>query len=205
VALALILGYLIGGIPTGIIVCRAIAGVDPRSLGSGSMGATNVSRVVGKKWAAVVLILDTLKGLLPILVLARLLAPPDYSLTLLHSDQEILVRIALAFGAVIGHVWTPYASFRGGKGIATGAGAVLALDPPAMVLAVGVWILLFALFRRVSVASLGGAVAVPLTMIFLGGRPQLFVWAAVVLCMLLIFTHRENIHRLLTGREKPIA
>lgn len=194
--LAAIIGYLIGGIPTGILVCRAVAGVDPRTLGSGSSGATNVSRAIGKKWAIVVLLLDALKGFLPVFLLAPLLGAPD---------QSNLVRIALALGCVSGHVWTPYARFHGGKGIATAAGAVLALDPVALSVAFAVWTLLFLLFKRVSLASIAAAVTVPMTMLILGERPPEYIAMSIILALLLVYTHRENIQRLLSGREKPIG
>ncbi len=108
-------GYLIGGLPTGILLCRAIKGVDPRSIGSGSSGATNVSRVLGKKWALVVLVIDALKGFLPVEFLAPLLAPQHLA----------LAGVLMTVGVIAGHVWTPYALFRGGKGVATAAGALL--------------------------------------------------------------------------------
>jgi glycerol-3-phosphate acyltransferase PlsY len=196
IALALVVGYLIGGIPTGIWICRAVAGVDPRTLGSGSSGATNVSRTIGKKWAIVVLLLDVLKGFLPVFFLAPLFGP---------EEQVELTRVAMALGTVAGHVWTPYASFHGGKGIATAAGAMLALDTLATLVALAIWVLIYVLFRRVSLASLAGAITVPIAVLLLGDRPPELLAASIVLTLFLIFTHRENIQRLLSGRERPIA
>ena len=131
--LVLLAGYLIGGLPTGILFCRAIKGVDPRSIGSGSSGATNVSRVLGKKWALVVLFIDALKGYLPVKFLAPLLSPEHFA----------LASVLMTIGVIAGHVWTPYASFRGGKGVATAAGALLALQPLAVVIALAVWLARF--------------------------------------------------------------
>ncbi len=194
--LAAVIGYLVGGIPTGIWITRAVKRVDPRAIGSGSSGATNVSRILGRKWAILVLILDALKGLLPVVFIAPLLAA---------SDPVTQTKVAMSVAAVLGHVFTPYASFRGGKGVATGAGVMLALDPAAVGLALGVWLLVFLPFRRVSIASLAAAIMLPIAMAILGNRPAELYAAAIALCLLLIFTHRENIQRLLTGREKPIA
>ncbi len=193
---ALVAGYLIGGVPTGILISRAVAGVDPRTLGSGSSGATNVSRAIGKKWAVTVLLLDILKGFLPVFFLAPLLG---------STAAVELTRVLMALGVVAGHVWTPYASFRGGKGVAAGAGALLALDPIALLTALAAWLVIFGLFRRVSLASLIAAVAAPLAMVALGGRPKELVAGAILIALFLVFTHRENIARLMTGRERPVA
>lgn len=194
--LAAVAGYLIGGIPTGILIARAVKGVDPRDVGSGSSGATNVSRVLGRNWAMVVLLLDVAKGVLPVVLIAPLLA---------QGDQLITTKVIAALSAVVGHVFTPYAKFRGGKGVATGAGAMLALDPIAVGIALLIWLLVFWPFRRVSIASLTAAIAVPLIMAILGGRPLILFGSAASLCLFLIYTHRANIQRLLAGREKPIV
>ena len=113
VYLAALIGYLVGGIPTGIWLSKLIAGKDPRASGSGSSGATNVSRVLGKKWGIVVLLLDALKGFAPVFWLAPLI----------FSENLVEVKIVIACTAVMGHVFTPYAKFKGGKGVATAAGA----------------------------------------------------------------------------------
>ena len=196
VVFAAIIGFLIGGIPTGILISRAISGVDPRGVGSGSSGATNVSRVIGKKWAIVVLLLDALKGFLPVKLLAPLLA---------GHEGLILLEVVLALSTVAGHVWTPYARFRGGKGVATSAGAILALDAFALIVALAIWLILFLVFRRVSVASLSAAITVPVAMTLMGGRPPLVVAAASVLALLLLFTHRDNIRRMMSGNEQRFA
>ena len=194
--LAVVIGYLIGGIPTGIWIGRAVKGVDPRTVGSGSSGATNVSRLLGKQWAVVVLLLDALKGFLPVLFVASLLS---------DGTDATNIRVATAIGAVIGHVFTPYANFRGGKGIATAAGAMLALDPKAVAIALVVWLLVFVPFRRVSVASLCAALSLPIAIMVLGNRPTSIQVASIILCLFLVFTHRQNIQRLIAGREKPIV
>jgi acyl phosphate:glycerol-3-phosphate acyltransferase len=195
IVLALVIGYLIGGIPTGIVVCRLATGVDPRGFGSGSMGATNVSRVAGKKWAIFVLLVDALKGFLPVKVLAPILASPA-------PESAVLCSIAMTIGLVAGHVWTPYAKFRGGKGVATTTGAMLALDSFAVLIALAVWFFVFLMFRYVSLASVVAAITLPVTMLLLHDQPVEYRIFAVVLGSFIIFTHRANIRRLLKGEEK---
>jgi acyl phosphate:glycerol-3-phosphate acyltransferase len=189
--LAPVAGYLIGGLPTGILLCRAIKGVDPRSIGSGSSGATNVSRVLGKKWALFVLLIDALKGFLPVRFLAPLLAPQHLA----------LAGVLLTVGVIAGHVWTPYASFRGGKGVATAAGALLALEPFAVLIALAVWILVFLPLRYVSLASLCGALALAVSMWLLPHCPLEYRLIALVIAAFIFYTHRANIGRLLRHEE----
>jgi acyl phosphate:glycerol-3-phosphate acyltransferase len=190
-----ILGYLIGGLPTGIWVCRLVKGVDPRSVGSGSSGATNVARVLGKKWAALVLIIDGLKGFLPVKFLAPVLVGPE---------NIVAAHLLMAASVVIGHVWTPYARFRGGKGVAAAAGAMLAIDSVSVLIAGGVWIILFAIFHVVSLASVLAAVALPLAMISIGQPDPAYRITAAILAAFIIFTHRSNIARLLKREENPL-
>jgi glycerol-3-phosphate acyltransferase PlsY len=192
ILLALAAGYLIGGIPTGILISRAVAGIDPRETGSHSSGATNVSRVIGKKWAALVLILDGLKGFVPVAVLSRLSG---------GSGAELATLTGLGLGAVAGHIWTPYARFRGGKGVATAAGVLVYLEPRAIGLAIIVWIVLFVAFRIVSLASLCAAVSVPIVMLWPLDSARPLVVSGSGIAVLLLFSHRDNVRRLVAGRE----
>ncbi len=186
------MGYLIGGIPTGIWLTKAIAGQDPRAVGSGSSGATNVSRVLGKKWGVVVLLLDGLKGFLPVALIAPLVWP----------HQATQAQAFMACGAVAGHVFTPYARFRGGKGVATAGGAMAAVHGMALLMALGVWILAFVASRRVSLSSMCAAAAFPLLMYVGEERPEMTeVMSGIVLALFLFYTHRENIQRLINGTE----
>ena len=194
VLLCLIIGYLIGGLPTGLLFCRIVKGVDPRTTGSGSTGATNVSRVLGKGWAAVVLLVDILKGFLPTYFLPSVLC----------ADCLIAGTLAIAAGVVIGHVWTPYAGFRGGKGVATVTGAMIAMNALAVLVSGGVWLLFFLPFRIVSLSSIMAAVSLPIGMLVLGGRPAAYVAGAAVMSAFILFTHRRNIGRLLKGEEKRL-
>lgn len=191
-ALVFILGFVIGGMPTGIIICRAVKGVDPRGQGSGSMGATNVSRILGKPWAAVVLLIDILKGFLPVFVIAPLLAP---------TDGVFLTEALLATGLVSGHVWTPYAGFRGGKGVGTAAGVMIAISPAAVLLAFGLWLVVFALVRIVSLASIIASLSLPVMVWVWGRQPRPYIVLAAVFALFIAFTHRQNIRRLMRGEE----
>ena len=195
--LSLVLGYLIGGIPTGILVCRLVRGVDPRAFGSGSMGATNVSRVAGKGWAVFVLFVDAAKGFLPVKFLAPVLALPT-------DEVRIACCLAMTVGLVAGHVWTPYARFRGGKGVATTTGAMLALDPFSVLIALAVWFIVFLLLRYVSLASIVAAVVFPVTMFVLHDQPLAYRVAGAILGAFIVFTHRSNIRRLAKGEEKRL-
>ena len=193
--LCLVAGFFIGGIPTGILVCRLVKGIDPRAFGSGSMGATNVARVAGKGWAAFVLMVDAAKGFLPVKFLVPVLTAPDPHIV-------TACNLVMALGLVAGHVWTPYAHFRGGKGVATATGAMLALDAFSVLIALAVWFIVFLLFRYVSLASMIAAIAFPVTMFLLHEQPLAYELAAIVIAVLIIFTHRANIRRLVKGEEK---
>ena len=190
--LAALIGYVIGGIPTGIWISKLVAGKDPRAVGSGSSGATNVSRVLGKKWGIVVLLVDALKGFAPVYWLAPLIFTED-----LQGAQVIM-----ACCAVMGHVFTPYANFKGGKGVATAAGAMAAVDPLALLFSLGAWVVVFVVTRRVSPASILAAIAFPVLMWRLhDGVPLIRVLGGVVIAVFLIYTHRQNILRLFQGSE----
>jgi acyl phosphate:glycerol-3-phosphate acyltransferase len=184
-------GYLIGGIPFGIMIARLIKGVDPRTIGSGGMGATNVSRVLGKKWGIVVLLFDAAKGYLPVIYLSPMISPEDPSLG----------GVVIAVAAMAGHVWTPYAGFRGGKGVATAAGAMLAIDPVALAFSLGVWVLTMIIFRYVSLASVMAAVMFPLIAWRIERDLSPVVCGSFLIACFLIYTHRNNFKRILAGSE----
>jgi glycerol-3-phosphate acyltransferase PlsY len=191
---ALVCGYLIGALPTGVIVCRVVRGTDPRSVGSGSTGATNVTRILGRKWGAFVLVLDVLKGYLPVALIAPALVPPE---------RLSLGIVLVGAAAVIGHVWTIFGKFRGGKGVGTMTGVLLALDWQLVLICLAIWLIVFLLFRIVSLASLVAAAAFP-TLLWLSGSrtPELRI-ASVFFALFIFYTHRQNIGRLLSGKELP--
>lgn len=191
--------YLFGSIPWGLIIgkCR---GVDIRREGSGNIGATNVVRVVGKKWGILCFILDFLKGFLPVSIVASLTLGTNQAVS---PGWEPAIA---AIGAFSGHVWSVYLGFKGGKGVATGAGAVLALAPLSVLCAAVLWAVFFFAFRYVSLASLAAAASLPITAILfrqLGvsrvAVPDLLLLTAIAI--LAIARHRSNIRRLLNGTE----
>jgi acyl phosphate:glycerol-3-phosphate acyltransferase len=199
-AAAAILGYLLGSCPTGLLISRA-RGVDIREHGSGNIGATNVLRVMGKRWGYLVFALDALKGFAAVrlaLVLASFLNP--------GGPYRDLVGIAGGLAAILGHTFPVWLRFRGGKGVATSAGVLLGLMPIAVVSVFLVWLVLFKLTRYVSVASIGAAFALP---IFVAVYLRIKMVAgesllpfSILIAGVVIWRHRANIQRLLHGNEQ---
>lgn len=198
---AVLLSYLLGSIPTSYLLVRLIKKVDIRNYGSGNVGATNVYRVAGKLPALAALLGDIVKGTLAVTLLAQL-----FGLTRL--PQSGLWQTILGLAVVCGHNWPLFLRFRGGKGVAATLGVYLGLYWPVFLWAAAAWILLLALFRRVSVGSLGLAVSAPL---YFGlGRvwgldiPGSHFVLSIVLGVLIIVRHHENIRRLVKGEEERI-
>jgi glycerol-3-phosphate acyltransferase PlsY len=181
-----IFAYLLGSLSFAILLSRLAGGPDPRASGSGNPGATNMLRVAGKRLAIFTLIGDLLKGLLPIL-LADLLG--------FNLQQQAWIGLA----AVIGHLYPVYFNFRGGKGVATAAGMLLGLYPPAAMLAVSAWALVFVLTRTSSLAAL---IATPLTLPLLAWQQPAALLPVCVLTGLIVWRHRGNLRDLFAGRER---
>jgi glycerol-3-phosphate acyltransferase PlsY len=181
-----ILAYLLGSLSFAILLSQLAGGPDPRASGSGNPGATNMLRVAGKKLAVMTLIGDLCKGLLPILI-AKLLG--------LSLHQQAWIGLA----AVVGHLYPLYFRFRGGKGVATAAGMLLGLYPPAALLALAAWALIFLLTRTSSLASL---IATPLTLPLLAWQQPAALLPACVLTALIVWRHRRNLRDLFAGRER---
>jgi acyl phosphate:glycerol-3-phosphate acyltransferase len=179
--------YLCGSIPFGLLIARAASGKDVRTVGSGNIGATNVARAAGKSAAIATLVLDALKGLVPVLLAARSpQAPP-------------LLAPACAVSAVVGHCFPPWLGFRGGKGVATGLGVSLALAPWAALAGAATWLVLFKLFRISSIGSLAGMAVALAAAALTASRPALIGLAGV--SMLILIRHQANIRRLLRRQE----
>lgn len=178
--------YLLGSLSFAILLSRLAGGPDPRASGSGNPGATNMLRVAGKRLAIFTLVGDLLKGLLPIL-LADLLG--------FNLQQQAWIGLA----AVIGHLYPVYFNFRGGKGVATAAGMLLGLYPPAALLAVAAWALVFVLTRTSSLAAL---IATPLTLPLLAWQQPAALLPVCVLTGLIVWRHRGNLRDLFAGRER---
>lgn len=202
--LILLLSYLLGSIPTGILAGRIAAGLDIRQHGSGNAGATNVYRVLGLKWAVAVALFDVAKGTAAALLGSRIDLGGG---SLLSAD---LTRLCAGGAAVAGHVWTVFAGFKGGKGVATAVGALLGIAPAAIGAALGVWVILLFTVRIMSVASLGAAAVLPFAVWIWQGSPDggtshELLWASVVMAAFIFFTHRSNIARLLRGEERTLS
>lgn len=207
-ALAVIPAYMLGSIPFGIIISKA-KGKDLRSIGSGNIGATNVARALGRRWAYFCFVLDVLKGLIPMLAVKAIIKSPDLTPGLL--TLWLLVGCA----SICGHVFPIYLKFKGGKGVATSLGVALGLWPYYTVcasLVFVIWILVVLLSRYVSLASIIASIAFPLILVlaialkpgwdFANLWPLLITATAIPL--MVIIRHRENIKRLLAGTESKV-
>jgi acyl phosphate:glycerol-3-phosphate acyltransferase len=193
--------YLLGSIPTGYLVARA-RGVDIRSVGSGNIGATNVFRILGTTAGILVLLADAAKGWLAVWFVAKVFAGWEH----VAADSTALLWFKLGAGvaAILGHNYTCWLRFKGGKGIATSAGVLVGLVPLALLVVLGVWIVVFALSRYVSLASICAAAALPFVTWLLGGSYTL-VGVLAALAALAIYKHKSNIKRLLNGTENRIG
>lgn len=188
-----LVAYLLGSIPTGYLWGRA-RGVDIRTVGSGNIGATNVMRALGKGPGIAVLVLDALKGWVPVYMAPRLLPELD----------SVALQIVTCVAVVAGHNWTFWLGFRGGKGIATSAGALLAFLPGPLLCALGVWVVVFVVGRYVSLASICAAAVMPPATWWMTRDGSLTIFTAV-LAMVAIYKHRSNIQRLLAGTENRVG
>jgi glycerol-3-phosphate acyltransferase PlsY len=199
ILLIVFLSYLAGSIPTAIIASRIVMNDDIRNHGSKNAGATNVYRVMGWKPALVVVLIDVGKGVLATLILSRLRIDAV-------ALDPLLVRLLAGSASIVGHVWTVFAGFKGGKGVGTAAGVFLGLAPLPVLAALVVWLGLVFSTRIVSVSSLAAAVTLP-TALWIQKRffdpriPGFLLWITIALAVLIVFTHRSNIKRLVRGEE----
>ncbi|MFA5625951.1 MAG: glycerol-3-phosphate 1-O-acyltransferase PlsY [Thiohalomonadaceae bacterium] len=183
--------YLLGSLSTAIILCRLLGLPDPRSQGSGNPGATNILRFGGKKLAALTLVGDLAKGLIPVLIAKAL-----------DADANILAAVAMA--AFLGHLYPIFFGFKGGKGVATAVGVLLGLSWPVALAALLTWLTMAAIFRISSLAAITAAVLSPFYMAWLDGRLP-FIAMSLLMSLFLLWRHRSNIQRILRGEEKKIA
>jgi len=190
----MLVSYVAGSIPVGVLVARVAGGTDPRTIGSGRTGGTNALRALGRKWATVVVLGDLAKGALPVL-LARLVIP-----------GEPLVEALCGAAAVAGAIWSVFAGFRSGRGVGTGVGTMLVIQPLAVVLAAPVFVGVILLTRYVSLGSLlGSAAMLPVMLLFVlvaPGTPLSYVLYAAVGAGFIWLAHSDNIERLLHGTER---
>jgi glycerol-3-phosphate acyltransferase PlsY len=189
-ALWLLASYLLGAIPTSHLVSRLIARIDLREHGSGNLGATNLYRVLGWKYAIPVALFDIAKGAVPVLIFA-----PQ------ASDSE-LFAVACGVAAILGHVFSVFVRFKGGKGVATAAGVMLGLTPVALGVAAIVWGLVVLLTGYVSLGSIAAAAVLPFAVYLLEkSRTSELLWIVALVAASVILLHRRNIQRLLKGTE----
>ncbi len=195
-----VLGYLIGAIPVGVIVGRLRRGIDVREHGSGSMGMTNVMRTVGRGAGAFVFLADVAKGAIAVALAWAIIGS--------SSDMFFWGQVAGGTAAVIGHSWPVYIGFRGGRGISTGFGAILVLSWPVALIALAVFLTVVVLSRYVSLGSMLGAVTMLLALIpfiIYDVEPIAYIVFTAVVAPLVILRHRGNIQRLLSGTESKIG
>ncbi|MBS1512196.1 MAG: glycerol-3-phosphate 1-O-acyltransferase PlsY [Bacteroidetes bacterium] len=197
----IILAYLIGSIPSALIISKRFFGVDIRDYGSGNMGATNTFRVLGSKYGTIVMILDILKGAVAVGLYNFL---PYY----FNTDAELQrtnFMIGLGLAAVVGHIFPIYANFKGGKGVATLFGMILALQPVVAISCVGVFLLVLYFTRYVSLSSIFAALFLPIGVLWIWNEHEfLYRLFALIVAALVVFTHQKNIIRLLRGVESRV-
>ena len=188
-ALTVALAYLIGGIPTTYLASRYVAGIDLREHGSKNLGATNVYRVLGWKYAIPIGLFDVAKGFVPTYFFAPWVGEADG------------IALAIGFGAIVGHVFPVYLRFSGGKGVATAAGVLLAVAPTAMLVSVALWGALVFATGIVSVASMSAALVFPMTVWVLSPERTTLLYAGVAIAAFLVLNHRTNLRRIVGGVE----
>ncbi len=196
--------YLIGSIPWAYLIGR-IYGIDLRKEGSGNIGATNVTRVIGKFWGRVCFLLDMIKGFLPVFIVTMLIKQQ------IIADIDDLAQIIAAGGAVIGHMFCVFLRFKGGKGVSTSAGCLLAMAPYSFAISGTVWVIVFLIGRYVSLASIAAAAVLPVSATFfsmmkVNGKAiypvSIYILVFLyILAMLAILKHTSNIKRLINGTE----
>lgn len=185
-----VLAYLLGSIPTGLLISKYIGGVDIRNIGSGNIGATNVLRAMGSKYGAITLLADALKGFIPVILAILLLdSPPWIGFVMVAS--------------VLGHTFPVFLKFRGGKGVATGFGALLALKPSIAIMLLILFVVVVIKWRYVSLGSLTAAATLPI-FLALSPDPRSYFIAGTVVSMLVFWRHKENIKRLWDGVENKV-
>jgi glycerol-3-phosphate acyltransferase PlsY len=202
-----IIGYLLGSIPFGLLIARRYAKVDVTKYGSGKIGATNVLRTAGRKPAIVVTILDLAKGILAV-IFAGLIVGKGYLVVDGIGLGALVAEVLAALAAIIGHNWSVFLKFRGGRGVATFFGGLVALCPPAAIFGGEIIIIGAGLTRYVSLGSIAGAVGsyavlVPLTI--MNGFPIEYLFYALVGTIIIFVMHRDNIARLVSGKERKLG
>lgn len=188
--LGFVLGHVCGSVPSGLWLVQAFHGIDIRNYGSKNIGTTNVFRTVGSKTAVLVLIADAFKGILAVGIMSYFFHNP-------------LLDVVTALGALLGHNYSLFLGFKGGKGVATALGLLIFMMPKVAVASFGIWLVYVLLTRYVSLGSIMAAIFTPPLAWYLG-YPSAYVIFSVVAAFFVVLRHKENIHRLLTGTESKI-
>ncbi len=189
--------YLLGSIPFGFVLTRVVKGIDVRTVGSGNIGATNAARAMGRGWGVVVGVLDALKGLVPTVLLAPLVLEP--------GQGRLVLALLAGLGAVLGHCFPVWLSFRGGKGVATAGGAVLGIDPVVFLWGAATWIVALLATRYVGLASILMTGAFAVAALALRRETPLFATLAGLVFLLILLRHRANLVRMIAGTEPRIG
>lgn len=193
-----IAAYLIGSIPTALIISRKYFGIDIRDYGSGNMGATNTFRTLGQKYGIIVMVMDILKGMLAVGLFYLI---PFY-LRSEHEQDRTNLMIALGMAAVLGHIFPIFANFKGGKGVATLLGMLIAIQPVVAVCCFGVFLMVLFLTRYVSLSSILGAMMLPISVLWIWNENEIsYRIFALLVAFLVVITHQKNIGRLIKGAE----
>jgi glycerol-3-phosphate acyltransferase PlsY len=208
----ILLSYLVGSIPTSILVSRFAKGIDIRNHGSGNAGGTNVARVLGWQAGVLVILVDILKGYAATQLIPKLMYGPMPFRNLTPFEDFTVIQIIAGCAAILGHVWTAFGGFRGGKGIATAGGVLAGLATVELLVAVGVFIVVISASRYVSLGSVSAALSMPVAMLLrhnvfhaeLQGYHTL-IFFTIGISLLLVYTHRENIRRLRAGTENRLS
>lgn len=195
VGLVIIASYLIGSIPTGYLIVKGMTGQDIRTIGSGSTGATNVKRVLGKKWFFIVMLLDAFKGALPV-ILAKLYAG--------DVSGVGLFPVLAAVAVIIGHSKPIFLQFKGGKSVASGVGTILALNWQVGLIIALVWSVVTYFSKYVSLGSIVALVLSPFIMKYVGHAPVAYVGYCALGAIYIVYLHRQNIVRLIKGEENKV-
>jgi glycerol-3-phosphate acyltransferase PlsY len=200
-ALLIVIAYLIGSIPTAVWVSKWFFSIDIREYGSGNAGATNTFRVLGSRWGTFVMIVDVLKGVAATSLYILL----PYYMNMTNEWDRTNFMVGLGLAAVLGHIFPIWANFRGGKGVATLFGMILAIQPVVAVYCVGIFLLVFYLTRFVSLSSILASIAFAVfILVIFNEKEPLYRAFAIAVALLVVLTHQKNISRLLRGSESKV-
>jgi len=206
IILGVLVSYFIGSIPTAYIFGRILKGIDIREFGSGNVGATNALRLLGKGPGIAVLILDILKGLLAALFVGNIVVAGIKGMSAATIQWDTGIRILLGLSAILGHNWTIFLRFKGGKGIATSFGVLLGLAVKVsslkiiLTLLILTWLIIFAISRIVSLASVLSGMILPVYMLFFK-QPAVLTFLSIILAIFIILRHKSNLRRIFQGKE----